>query len=118
MFAAAAISNPKNAPKVEASFRDELEKTLASGFTAEEVKVAKKAYHDQRVVARSQDQSLPGLILSREEYGRTLLWDAEMEARIEALTAEEVSGAFRRHVDAKAVSMAKAGDFKGSGVYQ
>jgi zinc protease len=118
VFAAAAISNPKNAPKVESSFRDELAKTLASGFTAEEVMVAKKAYHDQRVVARSQDQSLPGLILAREDYDRTLLWDAEMEAKIEALTAEELSAVFRRHVDAGAVSVVKAGDFKGAGVYQ
>ena len=48
IFSAMAISNPKNAPRVEASFRDELSKTLASGFTADEVAVAKKAFHDER----------------------------------------------------------------------
>ena len=35
-FGAGAISNPKNTPKVEASFQDELAKTLAGGFTADE----------------------------------------------------------------------------------
>ena len=33
-FDGAAISNPQNTPRVEESFRDELAKTLASGFTA------------------------------------------------------------------------------------
>ena len=48
-FGAAASSNPVNTPKVEASFRDELTKTLASGFTTEEVAGAKKAIRDQRM---------------------------------------------------------------------
>jgi len=39
-FLAVAISNPTNAPKVDASFRDELAKTLKEGFTAEEVAAA------------------------------------------------------------------------------
>ena len=45
-FGGLAISNPKNTPKVEASFRDELAKTLAGGFTADEVAGAKKAILD------------------------------------------------------------------------
>ena len=48
-FGGTAISNPQNTPKVEASFRDELAKTLAGGFTADEVAAAKKALRDQRV---------------------------------------------------------------------
>ena len=67
--AATAISNPKNTPKVEASFRDELAKTLANGFTADEVAAAKKALRDQRMVGRSQDSRLLGLIATREEFG-------------------------------------------------
>ena len=59
-FGGGASSNPKNAPKVEAGFVDELSKTLSGGFTAEEVAAAKKALHDQRVVGRSQDGALLG----------------------------------------------------------
>ena len=66
-FGAAAISNPKNTPKVEASFRDELAKTIADGFTAAEVAAAKKAIRDERVVGRSQDQQLLRLIATRED---------------------------------------------------
>ena len=113
-----AISNPKNTPKVEASFRDELAKTLAGGFTADEVAAAKKAILDARRVGRSQDQSLVTLIASREDDGRTLAWDEQLDAKLEALTVEQVNAAFRRHVDASTLSIVKAGDFKAAGVYQ
>jgi zinc protease len=117
-FSGMAISNPKNTPKVEASFRDELARTLANGFTADEVAVAKKAIRDERVVGRSQDQSLLRLVATREYDGRTLAWDEQMDAKLDALTVDQVNAAFRRHVDASSLSIAKAGDFKAAGVYQ
>jgi zinc protease len=118
MFSASAISNPANSPKVEASFMDELHKTLNGGFNADEVATAKKAYRDAQMVSRSQDTALLTLLASREQLDRTLQWDAQMDARIQALTPEQISAAFRRHVDASAVSIVKAGDFKAAKVYQ
>jgi zinc protease len=118
LFSARATSNPMNTPKVEASFMDELTKTLAGGFTADEVAEAKKAIRDQRVVGRSQDAQLVRVMLTREEYSRTLDWDTQMDAKIAALTAEQVSAAFRKHIDPSAISIVKAGDFKTAGVYQ
>ena len=61
-FLAVAISNPQNAPKVEASFRDELAKTLKEGFTADEVAAAKKAWLQERGMGRSEDGALVGLL--------------------------------------------------------
>jgi len=118
LFGGDAISNPANAPKVEASFKDELARTLAGGFTADEVAAAKKALLDERQVGRSQDTSLVSLIAAREDADRTLAWDEQMDAKIGALTADQVNAAFRRHVDASALSIVKAGDFKAAGVYQ
>jgi zinc protease len=117
-FRVGAISNPKNTPKVEASFKDELARTLAGGFTADEVVAAKKAWADERRVGRSQDQALLRLIETREDYGRTLDWDTQMDAKIEALTVDQVNAAFRKHVDLSALSIVKAGDFKTADVYQ
>ena len=117
-FRVGAISNPKNTPKVEASFKDELARTLAGGFTADEVVAAKKAWADERRVGRSQDQALLRLIEAREDYGRTLEWDTQMDAKIEALTVDQVNVAFRKHVDLSALSIVKAGDFKTADVYQ
>jgi zinc protease len=117
-FGGTAISNPQNTPKVEASFRDELAKTLANGFTADEVAAAKKALRDARVVGRTQDAALLNLIATREEFGRTLAWDEQMDAKLEALTVDQVNAAFRRHVTVDQLSIVKAGDFKAAGVFQ
>jgi zinc protease len=118
MFSMAAISNPINTPNVEASFMDELRKALQSGFTAGEVAAAKKAYQDSQMVSRSQDSALLTLLVSREQVGRTLDWDRQMDAKIQALTPEQISVAFRKHVDASAISIVKAGDFTAAKVYR
>jgi zinc protease len=118
LFSATAISNPKNSPKVETSFVDEVKKTLQGGFTADEVATAKKAYRDAQLVSRSQDSALLTLLASREQLGRTLNWDAGMDQKIQALTPVQISDAFRRHVDAAEISIVKSGDFKAAGVYQ
>jgi zinc protease len=70
------------------------------------------------VVGRTQDAALLNLIVAREESGRTLAWDEQMDARLEALTVEQVNAAFRRHVSLDQLSIAKAGDFKAAGVFQ
>ncbi len=110
--------NPVNGPKVEASFKDELAKTLRDGFSAAEVAEAKKAYLESRMVSRSQDAALPALLATEEQYGRTMKWDEQLEARIRSLTPEQINAAFRKHVDPAALSIVKAGDFKAAGVYQ
>ena len=107
-----------NGPKVEFSFTDELARTLKDGFTAKEVAEAKKAFLDSRLVSRSQDGALLALLASHEMYDRTMKWDEQLEKRIEGLTPEQISAAFRKHVDAGSLSIVKAGDFKAAGVYQ
>ena len=114
-FGGTAISNPSNAPKVDASFRDELAKTLANGFAADEVAAAKKAVHDQRTVGRAQDGQLLNASLPRGEEPHRPdagAWDAQLDARLDALTVDDVNAAFRRHVHADELSVVKAGDFR------
>ena len=117
-FSASAIANPSNTPKVEASFRDELARTLRGGFTASELEAAKKALRDERIGARSSDSGLLSLIAAREQWNRTLAWDAEMDARLQALTVDQVNAAFRKHIDAERISIVKGGDFKRANVYR
>jgi zinc protease len=117
LFSAMAISNPQNAPKVEACFQEELARALKGGFTAEEVATAKKAFRDQQAVARSQEQGLVRTLASREGRGRTMQWDRQLEEKIQTLTPEQINAAFRRHIDPAALVIVKAGDFKKAGVY-
>jgi zinc protease len=117
ILSASIISNPKNSPKVESSFRDELRKTLAEGFTQKELDAAKSAIHDARVLGRSGDAAILGLIMTRAEQERTLAWDTQLDEKLAALTLDQVNAAFRKHVT-NSFSVVQAGDFKKAGVYQ
>jgi zinc protease len=117
-FVGVAISAPQNSPKVDASFRDELAKTLKEGFTADEVAAAKKAWLQERGMGRSEDGALVGLFAARQRFDRTLKFDESLETRVAALTPEQISAAFRKHVDPASLIFVKAGDFKKAGVLQ
>ena len=117
-FAVYAISNPENAPKVEASLKDELALTLKGGFTADELAAAKKAWLQERVIGRSQDNSLANVLASHERFGRTMQFDQDLDTKVSALTVDQVSDALRHVVDLARLVYVKAGDFKKAGVYQ
>jgi zinc protease len=110
--------NPANGPKVEASFVDELRKTVKDGFTAAEVESYKKAYLDSRRGGRGGDGQLLNSIASNELRGRTMMWEEQVEQKIQALTVDQVNAAFRKHIDPTKLSIVKAGDFKAAGVFQ
>jgi zinc protease len=118
MLTGYAIAAPQNMPKVEADFNEELALALKDGFTADEVATAKKTWLDSRSVARTEEGSVGMQLSSRERWGRTLLWDANLEAAVAALTPEQVNAAFKRHVDPSAITIVKGGDFKKAGTYQ
>lgn len=118
VFSMSAIANPGNTPKVEASFLDELTKALRDGFTAAELASSKKALIESRVGNRSSDGGVLNLIAAREQFGRTLAWDAELDAKVQALTLAQVNAAFRRHVTPATTSIVKGGAFKAAKVYQ
>jgi len=118
MFFAYAISNPENAPKVEASFMDEVALTIKGGFTPEELAAAKKAWAEERRVSRSQDEPLEGLLAARARWGRTMQFDQDLENKVSALTLDQVSAALGKAISTARLIYVKAGDFKKAGVYQ
>jgi zinc protease len=113
-FIVNAISAPQNAERVEASFRDELTKILNDGYTDEEIAVAKRGWAQGRQVARSQDQQLVGMLLGHTHNGRTMTWEADLEAKVMALTGAQIRDAMRRHLDLDAMAFMKGGDFAGA----
>jgi zinc protease len=113
-----AIAAPQNMPKAEADFNDELARALKDGFSADEVEKAKKMWMDSQATSRTEEGSIAGILMSRERWGRTMEWDAKLEAEIAALTPDQVNAAFNRHVDPAKVSIVKGGDFKKAGAYE
>ncbi|MBA3975817.1 MAG: insulinase family protein [Candidatus Solibacter sp.] len=112
MLFAYAICAPENAPKVEASFKDELAQIITKGYTQEEVDAAKKSWMQSRQVSRAQDRELAGRMQSQRFFGRTMAFDSEMEAKVMAVTPAQIQAAMKKHFDAAKMSFYRAGDFK------
>jgi zinc protease len=98
--------------KLEAGFKEELGKALDTGFTAEEIDKAKKSWTQQQAVSRAQDNALLGMLSGNEYWGRKLSWQAELEAKVQKLTSEQVNAAWKKYIHKDAISIVKAGDFK------
>ena len=110
-FTVNAIAAPQNIEQVAASFRDELTNILRDGYTDEELAEAKRSWAQARQVVRTQDGALAGRLGLWTHVDRTMAWDAELEARVQALTAEEIRAAMRRHLDLDQMTFMKGGDF-------
>lgn len=116
VFVAQAICAPENAPKVEASFRDELAKILTDGYSAEEVAAAKKAWLQSRTMSRSNDSQLAGRLSTMSFLGRTMAWDQQLEDEVAALTPAQIQAAMKKHLDLSKASFFRAGDFDAKNV--
>lgn len=113
-FGAFAIYAPQNDPRLLAAFREEIQRILDQGFTAEEVAEAKSGWLQRQTVSRSQNRELAQSLAERAHQGRTLAWDAALERRIGELTPKEILDAVRRHIRLDAISIVRAGDFAGA----
>ncbi len=113
-FVGYAIYAPENLAKLEAAFKEEIEKVLKEGFTQKEIDEAKKSLTQARQVSRSQDNSLSGLLNSNLYLGRSMKWSKELEDKINALTPEQILQATRRNIDLLKMSFIKAGDYAGA----
>ena len=111
-FLVQAIAAPQNVLKVEAAFKEEIDKALKDGFTAEEVAAAKSGWLQTQKVTRSGDGTLAAILATHEFDGRTMTWDDDLEKKVAALTPQQIQEALRRNLDMSAVSIVKAGDFK------
>lgn len=111
LFIAFAIYAPQNLERLETAFREEVERAIREGFTEAEVTAAKSGYLQSRQVSRAQDGTLASVLANYRYLGRRPTWDADFEAKIKALTAEQVSAAFAKYIRYENMSRFKAGDF-------
>lgn len=111
-FRIQAIAAPQNVAKVEAAFKEELEKAIKDGFTAEEVSAAKSGWLQSQIVNRSGDAPLAATLATRDFDERTMAYDADLEKKVAALTPQQIQDALQRNLDVSAITIVKAGDFK------
>ena len=113
-FLGYAIYAPENIAKLEAAFKEEIEKVLKEGFTQKEIDEAKKSWIQAKQVTRSQDNALVGTLNSNLYLGRNLKWSEELENKVKNLTSEQILEAARKTIDLSKMSFIKAGDYEGA----
>ncbi len=118
MLMAIAICAPTNILKVEAAFRDEMDKILKEGFSVDEVDKFKASWKQEQQISRTQDGAMARHLAQNEALGRTMAYDAKQEAAVMALTAQQVNDTLRKYVKTADFSIAKSGDFKKAGISQ
>jgi zinc protease len=110
-FFAFAIYAPENVEKLEKAFKEEIEKVVTTGFTAEEVTAAKSGWSQSRTVSRAQDNGLAGTLNNYLFSKRDFKWDEEYEKKVMALTPEQINVAMKKHIKLESMNIIKAGDF-------
>ena len=107
-----AIFAPSNRAKVEAAFKEEIERALKDGFTAKELEEGKTGLINFRRLARAQDGTLANALSRNLDLGRTYAFSAQVDSRLQALTLDQVNAALRKYIDPAQFVLGVAGDFK------
>ncbi|MEM9826992.1 MAG: pitrilysin family protein [Planctomycetota bacterium] len=106
-----AITNPGKKDKLIATIHEEIEKVVSEGVTEGEVADAKKAYLEAARIRRTTDGPLTSQMLGQVFLKRTMESTADLERRIDALTADDVNAAVRKYLNAADLVSSIAGDF-------
>ncbi|NBD12822.1 M16 family metallopeptidase [Corallococcus silvisoli] len=110
-FVTYAIYAPQNVEKLEAAMREEVTRAVQKGFTQQELDKARSGLLEYRQSARAQDGNLSQRLADDLYLGRTLMFDAALEAKLQKLTPEDVRKALANHVDWSQATVVRAGDF-------
>ncbi|HZQ62556.1 MAG TPA: pitrilysin family protein [Casimicrobiaceae bacterium] len=106
-----AIFAPQNLERVRAGMREELARIVTQGFNEAEVVEARRGLLQERRLQRAHDGALVSGLTNQLYLGRTFRKSAEIDAAIEAMTADQVNAAVRKYVKPDELALAFAGDF-------
>ncbi|ATD68582.1 peptidase M16 [Luteimonas chenhongjianii] len=107
-----AIAAPQNVAKAEAAIREEFARLVQGGVTEQEVRDAVSGRLVARRNGRGEDAVVAGIATKHLQFGRDWAFEAARDAAYEALTAEQVNAAIRKHFRPDNLSVFVAGDFK------
>lgn len=110
-FTGNAIYAPQNVERLEAAFKEEIQKVLTEGFTADEVEPAKKGWLLNNQRNRGSDGSIANTLMSFLFLGRTFAWEDDLDRRVAALTVADINTAMKKYLTPDKISIFKAGDF-------
>lgn len=107
-----AIYAPENRQRLETAMREELQRFVTEGVSAEELKNGIQSYLNLRKLSRAQDSVLASGWLSYLETGRTFAWSEKIDQALAALTVDQVNAAIKKYLQPQQFSSVAAGDFE------
>ncbi len=110
-FSIQAIAAPENMKKVETAVREELARLVKDGITEEELRDAVSGTLTERQQGRADDGTVAGMLTDQLYFDRTMQFTADLDAKYQALTLEQVNAAIRKHLKPEALTVYSAGDF-------
>jgi zinc protease len=111
IWQAYALLAPENATKLEAAFDDEIRKALKDGYTQEELDFARTTWLQGEKTDRQEDRAITRWLGRSLNLGRSVRFEGEFEAKVQALKLEEVNAALRKYLHPETFVVVKAGDF-------
>ena len=109
-----AMFAPQNLERLQNAIKEELSLFVKDGITATELADAKQALAQTYALRRAQDPALAGALRSQLFLGRSMAFDAELDAKIAALTLDQVNTAIRQFIKPESIAHYYAGDFVGA----
>jgi zinc protease len=106
-----AIYAPQNRANVQAGFDEELARFVKDGITPAELAEAKQAILAERATTRTSDAAVAGGWAVKLDQGRTFAWSADQDAKLSALTVDQVNAAIRKWIVPAKVNWSAAGTF-------
>lgn len=108
-----AIYNPDNLDKVQLGFKEEIDRIIAEGITEEELTNAINGWVQGQSVSRAKDNELSSLVNNNIYYKRDMNFHKEMEAKVKALTVDDVNKALAKYLKPFSEwTVVNAGDFE------
>jgi zinc protease len=107
-----AICSPDNALKAQDAMREEIKKWIAEGVTDEELTEGKNSYALRFENHLANDRFVAVDLAFGLEIDRTLQFEADVLAKIQALTKEDIQRILKKRLGGAPFAEMKAGDLK------
>jgi zinc protease len=104
-----ALAAPQNVDRLQRLWREEIDRALAEGFTQAEVDQYRPGFLESRARSRANDPELVSMLVNRRNAGRTMAYDDDIDKKLAALTAADVTAAFRKYIRPNEIVLIHAG---------
>jgi zinc protease len=104
------LCSPQNVDPALQAMREEMERWIEAGITEEELAAAKKSFAEEFELELADDAFVARQLTRALETGRSFSYHADLQGRVQSLTAEDVLAAIRRHLGDAPFIEIQAGD--------